>query len=116
MVFVYFRNGTLDLLIADTPVLDYYRATDHGCKLQRVGDHALMEDTYAIGMAKGFPLKVKSHPQTSYVFLLKWLSGHIIHFAEFFQLITMTVGWIDYDNHYVCAPKTKNNMPSSGSL
>lgn len=48
----------MDLLIADTPVLDYYRATDHGCKLQRVGDHALAEDTYAIGMAKGFPLKV----------------------------------------------------------
>ncbi|CAK1553725.1 unnamed protein product [Leptosia nina] len=51
------RNGTLDLLIADTPVLDYYRATDHGCKLQRVGDHSLTDDTYAIGMAKGFPLK-----------------------------------------------------------
>ncbi|CAK1604293.1 unnamed protein product [Parnassius mnemosyne] len=51
------RNGTLDLLIADTPVLDYYRATDHGCKLQKVGDHALTKDTYAIGMAKGFPLK-----------------------------------------------------------
>ncbi|GBP15073.1 Glutamate receptor ionotropic, NMDA 3A [Eumeta japonica] len=52
-----FRNGTLDLLIADTPILDYYRATDHGCKLQRVGDHSLAEDTYAIGMTKGFPLK-----------------------------------------------------------
>lgn len=54
------RNGTLDLLIADTPVLDYYRATDHGCKLQRIGEHALNADTYAIGMAKGFPLKVRS--------------------------------------------------------
>lgn len=52
------RNGTLDLLIADTPILDYYRATDHGCKLQRIGDQSLAEDTYAIGMAKGFPLKV----------------------------------------------------------
>ncbi|XP_034824305.2 uncharacterized protein [Maniola hyperantus] len=51
------RNGTLDLFIADTTVLDYYRATDHGCKLQRVGDHALTKDTYAIGMSKGFPLK-----------------------------------------------------------
>lgn len=49
----------MDLLIADSPVLDYYRATDHGCKLQRIGDHALAEDAYAIGMAKGFPLKVK---------------------------------------------------------
>lgn len=53
------RNGTLDLLIADSPVLDYYRATDHGCKLQRIGDHPLAEDAYAIGMAKGFPLKVR---------------------------------------------------------
>ncbi|CAG9830772.1 unnamed protein product [Diabrotica balteata] len=32
------RNGSLDILIADTPVLDYYRATDHGCKLQKIGD------------------------------------------------------------------------------
>lgn len=49
----------MDLLIADTPVLDYYRATDHGCKLQRIGD-TINEDTYAIGMAKGFPLKVRN--------------------------------------------------------
>lgn len=76
MVFVYFRNGTLDLLIADTPVLDYYRATDHGCKLQRVGDHALMEDTYAIGMAKGFPLKVKSHHKPLMFFIQMPLWGH----------------------------------------
>lgn len=55
---LYYRNGSLDLLIADSPVLDYYRATDHGCKLQRVGDHALTKDIYAIGMSKGFPLKV----------------------------------------------------------
>ena len=50
------RNGTLDILIADTPILDYYRATDHGCKLQKIGD-AINEDTYAVGMTKGFPLK-----------------------------------------------------------
>nr|CAD7589790.1 unnamed protein product [Timema genevievae] len=49
-------NDTLDILIADTPILDYYRATDHGCKLQKIGD-AINEDTYAVGMAKGFPLK-----------------------------------------------------------
>lgn len=54
------RNGSLDVLIADTPVLDYYRATDHGCKLQKFGD-TINEDTYAIGMTKGFPLKVV-HP------------------------------------------------------
>ncbi|XP_063230536.1 uncharacterized protein LOC134535392 [Bacillus rossius redtenbacheri] len=52
----YLRNGTLDILIADTAILDYYRATDHGCKLQKIGD-AINEDTYAVGMAKGFPLK-----------------------------------------------------------
>lgn len=51
------RNGSLDILIADTPILDYYRATDHGCKLQKIGD-TINEDTYAIGMSKGFPLKV----------------------------------------------------------
>lgn len=53
------RNGSLDILIADTPILDYYRATDHGCKLQKIGD-TINEDTYAIGMTKGFPLKVFS--------------------------------------------------------
>lgn len=54
-----FRNGSLDILIADTPILDYYRATDHGCKLQKIGD-AINEDTYAVGMTKGFPLKVST--------------------------------------------------------
>ncbi|XP_073973414.1 uncharacterized protein isoform X2 [Rhodnius prolixus] len=52
----YLKNGTLDILIADTPILDYYRATDQGCKLQKIGD-AINEDTYAVGMVKGFPLK-----------------------------------------------------------
>ncbi|RVE51149.1 hypothetical protein evm_004114 [Chilo suppressalis] len=77
------RNGTLDLLIADTPVLDYYRATDHGCKLQRIGDHALAEDTYAIGMAKGFPLKdsisavIAKYSSNGYMDILteKWYGG-----------------------------------------
>lgn len=58
MSFCLSRNGSLDILIADTPILDYYRATDHGCKLQKIGD-AINEDTYAVGMAKGFPLKVR---------------------------------------------------------
>ncbi|KAG7299762.1 hypothetical protein JYU34_016772 [Plutella xylostella] len=77
------RNGTLDLLIADSPVLDYYRATDHGCKLQRVGDHALAEDTYAIGMTKGFPLKdsisavIAKYSSNGYMDILteKWYGG-----------------------------------------
>lgn len=54
------RNGSLDILIADTPILDYYRATDNGCTLQKIGD-TINEDTYAVGMAKGFPLKVSTH-------------------------------------------------------
>lgn len=50
------RNGTLDILIADTPILDYYRATDNGCRLQKIGD-AISEDTYAVALTKGHPLK-----------------------------------------------------------
>ncbi|XP_047020571.1 uncharacterized protein LOC124630651 [Helicoverpa zea] len=77
------RNGTLDLLIADSPVLDYYRATDHGCKLQRIGDHPLAEDAYAIGMAKGFPLKdsisavIAKYSSNGYMDILteKWYGG-----------------------------------------
>ncbi|KAJ8887915.1 hypothetical protein PR048_007399 [Dryococelus australis] len=57
-----YMNGTLDILIADTAILDYYRATDHGCKLQKIGD-AINEDTYAVGMTKGFPLKVLASPE-----------------------------------------------------
>ncbi|XP_011866349.1 PREDICTED: uncharacterized protein LOC105561191 [Vollenhovia emeryi] len=50
------RNGTLDILIADTPILDYYRATDDGCRLQKIGD-TINEDTYAITLTKGHPLR-----------------------------------------------------------
>ncbi|XP_063988018.1 uncharacterized protein LOC135168078 isoform X2 [Diachasmimorpha longicaudata] len=50
------RNGSLDILIADTPILDYYRATDNGCTLQKIGD-TMNEDTYAVALTKGHPLK-----------------------------------------------------------
>ncbi|KFB43279.1 AGAP005527-PA-like protein [Anopheles sinensis] len=50
------KNGTIDLLMCDTPILDYYRGTDQSCSLQRIGDNYI-EDSYAIGMSKGFPLK-----------------------------------------------------------
>lgn len=50
------RNGSLDILIADTPILDYFRATDNGCRLQKIGD-TINEDTYAIALTKGHPLK-----------------------------------------------------------
>ncbi|CAH1154324.1 unnamed protein product [Phaedon cochleariae] len=77
------RNGSLDILIADTPILDYYRATDHGCKLQKIGDDAINEDTYAIGMAKGFPLKdsisavIAKYSSNGYMDILqeKWYGG-----------------------------------------
>ncbi|XP_068898087.1 uncharacterized protein [Tenebrio molitor] len=76
------RNGSLDVLIADTPVLDYYRATDHGCKLQKFGD-TINEDTYAIGMTKGFPLKdsisavIAKYSSNGYMDILqeKWYGG-----------------------------------------
>ncbi|XP_053686430.1 uncharacterized protein LOC128735972 [Sabethes cyaneus] len=76
------KNGTLDLLLADSPILDYYRATDHGCLLQRVGD-TYMEDSYAIGMHKGFPLKetisalISKYSTDGYLDILtdKWYGG-----------------------------------------
>ncbi|XP_052126935.1 glutamate receptor ionotropic, NMDA 3A-like [Frankliniella occidentalis] len=76
------RNGSLDILIADTPILDYYRATDHGCKLQKIGD-AINEDTYAVGMTKGFPLKdsisavIAKYTSNGYMDILqeKWYGG-----------------------------------------
>ncbi|XP_055537196.1 glutamate receptor ionotropic, NMDA 3A-like isoform X2 [Wyeomyia smithii] len=76
------KNGTLDLLMADSPILDYYRATDHGCSFQRVGD-TYVEDSYAIGMHKGFPLKetisalISKYSADGYLDILteKWYGG-----------------------------------------
>ena len=50
------RNGSLDILVADTPILDYYRATDNGCSLQKDAAHIMDDDTYAIALSKGHPL------------------------------------------------------------
>lgn len=68
--------------MADSPVLDYYRATDHGCQLQRIGE-TFVEDTYAIGMSKGFPLKesisalIAKYSSNGYLDILteKWYGG-----------------------------------------
>ncbi|XP_037926578.1 uncharacterized protein LOC119661346 isoform X2 [Hermetia illucens] len=76
------KNGSLDLIMGDTPILDYYRATDHGCNLQRIGDN-FVEDTYAIGMTKGFPLKdsisalIAKYSSNGYLDILteKWYGG-----------------------------------------
>ena len=50
------RDGRLDLLIGDTPILDYYRANDPGCTLRTVD--VIEEDNYAVGMTKGLHLQV----------------------------------------------------------
>lgn len=68
--------------MADSPVLDYYRATDHGCSLQRIGE-TFVEDTYAIGMIKGFPLResiselIAKYSSNGYLDILseKWYGG-----------------------------------------
>uniref|UniRef100_A0A8D8RZG8 Glutamate receptor ionotropic, NMDA 3A n=2 Tax=Cacopsylla melanoneura TaxID=428564 RepID=A0A8D8RZG8_9HEMI len=76
------KNGSLDILIADTPILDYYRATDHGCKLQKIGE-SINDDTYAVGLTKGFPLKdsisavISKYSNNGYMDILqeKWYGG-----------------------------------------
>ncbi|XP_055378406.1 uncharacterized protein LOC129610081 isoform X1 [Condylostylus longicornis] len=76
------KNGTLDLLLGDTAILDYYRATDHKCSLQKVGE-PYIEDAYAIGMKKGFPLKdsisalIAKYSSNGYLDILteKWYGG-----------------------------------------
>ncbi|RWS08463.1 glutamate receptor ionotropic: NMDA 3A-like protein, partial [Dinothrombium tinctorium] len=50
------RNGTLEVLIGDTAILDYFRANDPGCNLKLLGD-SIFDDAYAVGMQRGFPLK-----------------------------------------------------------
>lgn len=47
----------MEVLIGDTAILDYFRATDPGCGLRLLGD-SIFDDAYAIGMQRGFPLKV----------------------------------------------------------
>ncbi|XP_034185345.2 uncharacterized protein LOC117606677 isoform X1 [Osmia lignaria lignaria] len=76
------RNGSLDILIADTPILDYYRATDDGCRLQKIGD-TINEDTYAVALTKGHPLKesiskvIANYTSTGLLDILqeKWYGG-----------------------------------------
>ncbi|XP_035710372.1 uncharacterized protein LOC118436410 isoform X2 [Folsomia candida] len=52
------KNGSLDLLIGDGPLLDYFRGTDSSCNLIDVSDHdKIGDDSYAVAMTKGFPLK-----------------------------------------------------------
>ncbi|XP_054162601.1 glutamate receptor ionotropic, NMDA 3A-like [Oppia nitens] len=50
------RNDDLDVLIGDTAILDYFRATDPSCNLKLLGD-SIFDDAYAVGMQKGFPFR-----------------------------------------------------------
>ncbi|CRK95065.1 CLUMA_CG008543, isoform A [Clunio marinus] len=76
------KNGSIDLLMADSPILDYYRGSDLGCNLRKIGEN-YVEDTYAIGMSKGFPLKesisalIAKYSSNGYLDILveKWHGG-----------------------------------------
>ena len=50
------RRGKLDILIADTAIVEYYRANDPDCSLRILGQ-PVFDDTYAVGMPKEFPLR-----------------------------------------------------------
>uniref|UniRef100_A0A0P6GYG2 Glutamate receptor ionotropic, NMDA 3A n=1 Tax=Daphnia magna TaxID=35525 RepID=A0A0P6GYG2_9CRUS len=75
------RDGRLDLLIGDTPILDYYRANDPGCTLRTVD--VIEEDNYAVGMTKGLRLQtsisslISSYSTSGYMDELrsKWYSS-----------------------------------------
>ncbi|KAI2809655.1 Glutamate receptor ionotropic, NMDA 3A [Blomia tropicalis] len=54
------RAGILDVLIGDTAILDYFRATDPGCSLRLLGD-SIFDDAYAVGMQKGFPFRYNEY-------------------------------------------------------
>lgn len=49
-------NNSLDIFIADTPIIDYYRSTDKLCRLEIIGE-AIREDTYAIALTRGHPMR-----------------------------------------------------------
>ncbi len=55
----------MDLLIGDGPLLDYFRGTDSSCNLIDVSDHdKIGDDSYAVAMTRGFPLKVSTYIHT----------------------------------------------------
>ncbi|XP_023248542.1 uncharacterized protein LOC106638190 [Copidosoma floridanum] len=75
-------NGSVDILIADTPIIDYYRLTDNGCRLEKIGD-SIKEDTYAVGLSKGHPMResiskvIANYTSTGLLDILqeKWYGG-----------------------------------------
>ena len=83
-------NRTLDILIADTPIIDYYRSTDKMCRLESIGE-AIREDTYAIALTKGHPMIesisaiIANYSSTGLLDILqaKWLVCQCIIFKQF---------------------------------
>lgn len=81
--------------MSDAPILDYYRATDHGCSLKRIGD-VFVEDTYAIGMKRGYVLFIVFTVMNLYkarlwhfkkiLFLNRTLINSIFVFFRFFSI------------------------------
>ena len=76
------RDGRLDLLIGDTPILDYYRANDPGCTLRTVD--VIEEDNYAVGMAKGLRLQVPSDKKipSSIIDLTEFIASYSLNESE----------------------------------
>lgn len=50
------RKGKLDVLLGDQAIFEYYKAVDPDCSLRILGE-PVIDDTYAVGMPKEFPLK-----------------------------------------------------------
>ncbi|XP_076347190.1 glutamate receptor ionotropic, NMDA 3A-like [Tachypleus tridentatus] len=92
------RNGELDVLIGDTAVLNYYRGNERGCNLQLLGD-PIFEDSYAVGMQQGFPLKdaisslILQYNEAGYIDQLqqKWY-GRVPCFEESVHGLTKPMG------------------------
>ncbi len=74
------RDGRLDLLIGDTPILDYYRANDPGCTLRTVD--VIEEDNYAVGMTKGLRLQVQNLEHLAHFFFFPLLPSSSLFFFD----------------------------------
>lgn len=77
----------MDLLIGDTPILDYYRANDPGCTLRTVD--VIEEDNYAVGMTKGLQLQVRclSLPYTNTADNIKRIKAILL-------IVVVTLGYL----------------------
>lgn len=86
------REGKLDLLIGDTPILDYYRANDPGCTLRTVD--VIEEDNYAVGMTKGLRLQVLDNEDKGRIgnfLLLLSSSSSVMNRLNGFRILTRSL-------------------------